>query len=111
MRQARSKGQVVRGLVFINPGNPTGQCLSKENLQEIIKFAHDEKIVLMADEVYQENVYQVLVCCAAIVDVYLGWHMYIAACGWSGFVCVCVWARRQPLSMTPCVVNDAVRRC
>jgi len=27
-------------------------------LQELIKFAYDEKIVLMADEVYQENIYQ-----------------------------------------------------
>lgn len=26
--------------------------------QELIKFAYDEKIVLMADEVYQENIYQ-----------------------------------------------------
>lgn len=36
-----------------------GQCLSIENLQELIKFAYDERIVLMADEVYQENIYQV----------------------------------------------------
>jgi hypothetical protein len=27
-------------------------------LQELIKFAYEEKIVLMADEVYQENIYQ-----------------------------------------------------
>ena len=40
-------------------GNPTGQCLSYENLQDIIKFCHDEDIVLMADEVYQTNIYQV----------------------------------------------------
>jgi glutamate--glyoxylate aminotransferase len=32
--------------------------LSKENLQQLVKFAHDEHIVLMADEVYQENIYQ-----------------------------------------------------
>jgi bifunctional pyridoxal-dependent enzyme with beta-cystathionase and maltose regulon repressor activities len=40
-------------------GNPTGQCLSYENLRDIIKFAHEENIVLMADEVYQTNIYQV----------------------------------------------------
>jgi glutamate--glyoxylate aminotransferase len=55
---ARAEGKNVRGLVFINPGNPTGQCLSRENLEELVKFAVEEKIVLMADEVYQENVYQ-----------------------------------------------------
>ena len=41
----------VRGLVFINPGNPTGQCLTKQNLQELIQFCADEHLVLMADEV------------------------------------------------------------
>lgn len=56
--KAKADGKAVRALVYINPGNPTGQCLSAENLREIIKFAHEEKLVLMADEVYQENVYQ-----------------------------------------------------
>jgi aspartate/methionine/tyrosine aminotransferase len=36
-----------------------GQCLSKDNLAELIKFAYEQRIVLMADEVYQENIYQV----------------------------------------------------
>lgn len=57
--EARADGIAVRGIVFINPGNPTGQCLSAANLQELIKFAYDEHLVLMADEVYQENIYQV----------------------------------------------------
>ncbi|RKP13802.1 pyridoxal phosphate-dependent transferase [Piptocephalis cylindrospora] len=54
---ARAKGTDVRALVVINPGNPTGQCLSRENMQEIIRFCHDERLVLLADEVYQVNVY------------------------------------------------------
>lgn len=55
---ARAKGVSPRGLVFINPGNPTSQCLTEDNLKELVKFAHKERIVLMADEVYQENIYQ-----------------------------------------------------
>ena len=55
---ARAEGKNVRALVFINPGNPTGQCLTRENLQELVQFAYDEKIVLLCDEVYQENIYQ-----------------------------------------------------
>lgn len=55
---AREQGKVVRGLVFINPGNPTGQCMSRESLEEMVKFAKEEGLVLMADEVYQENIYQ-----------------------------------------------------
>ncbi|XP_030569363.1 alanine aminotransferase 1 [Drosophila novamexicana] len=46
-----------RALVVINPGNPTGQVLTRENIEEIIKFAYDNKLVILADEVYQANVY------------------------------------------------------
>eukprot|EP00058_Branchiostoma_floridae_P002033 XP_002587521.1 hypothetical protein BRAFLDRAFT_99414 [Branchiostoma floridae] len=46
-----------RVLCVINPGNPTGQVLSKKNVQEIIKFAAREHLFLMADEVYQDNIY------------------------------------------------------
>ena len=43
--------------MIINPGNPTGQVLNREDLQEIIRFCRDERLVLLADEVYQENIY------------------------------------------------------
>ena len=56
--EARKNGIDVRALVIINPGNPTGQCLSEENIREIIRFCHEERIVLLADEVYQTNIYQ-----------------------------------------------------
>ncbi len=49
----------MRGLVFINPGNPTGQCLTEGNLRDLVRFAAKEKVLLMADEVYQPNIYQV----------------------------------------------------
>ncbi|KAI7892744.1 pyridoxal phosphate-dependent transferase [Mucor mucedo] len=56
--EARNNGVNVCALVIINPGNPTGQCLSEENIREIIRFCHDERIVILADEVYQTNIYQ-----------------------------------------------------
>lgn len=46
-----------RAIVVINPGNPTGQVLSRQNIEEIIKFAYKEKLFILADEVYQDNVY------------------------------------------------------
>jgi len=46
-----------RVMVIINPGNPTGQVLDKKNIQELIKFAYREKLIILADEVYQQNVY------------------------------------------------------
>lgn len=42
-----------RAIVVINPGNPTGQVLSRENIEEIIRFAHREGLFILADEVYQ----------------------------------------------------------
>lgn len=46
-----------RCIVVINPGNPTGQVLSRDNIEQVIKFAHKHKLFLLADEVYQHNVY------------------------------------------------------
>ncbi|CAF2626062.1 unnamed protein product [Rotaria sp. Silwood2] len=45
------------GIVIINPGNPTGQVLSSENIKNVIRFAHKHQLFILADEVYQENVY------------------------------------------------------
>ena len=44
--------------MVINPGNPTGQCLSYENQVEIVEFCREYGLVLLADEVYQANVYR-----------------------------------------------------
>lgn len=56
--EAQSKGLTVRAMVIINPGNPTGQCLSETNLKEIMRFCYRENLVLLGDEVYQQNIYQ-----------------------------------------------------
>ena len=55
--KAISEGTDVRALVVINPGNPTGASLSEENIADIIKFAAERNLVVMADEVYQTNVF------------------------------------------------------
>ncbi|XP_029176892.1 alanine aminotransferase 1-like [Nylanderia fulva] len=46
-----------RVLVVINPGNPTGQVLTRANIENVIRFAHKNHLFLLADEVYQHNVY------------------------------------------------------
>eukprot|EP00239_Pterosperma_sp_CCMP1384_P002945 CAMPEP_0197849438 /NCGR_PEP_ID=MMETSP1438-20131217/12073_1 /TAXON_ID=1461541 /ORGANISM="Pterosperma sp., Strain CCMP1384" /LENGTH=515 /DNA_ID=CAMNT_0043462123 /DNA_START=190 /DNA_END=1737 /DNA_ORIENTATION=- len=55
--KARAEGLNPKAMAVINPGNPTGQCMDYDNLVKIVKFCVQEKLVLMADEVYQENVY------------------------------------------------------
>ncbi|KAK4540909.1 hypothetical protein RGQ29_031810 [Quercus rubra] len=51
------KASQLVALVVINPGNPTGQVLGEKNQREIVEFCRKEGLVLLADEVYQENVY------------------------------------------------------
>ncbi|NXH17896.1 ALAT2 aminotransferase, partial [Bucco capensis] len=60
LRRALAQGRqhcCPRVLCIINPGNPTGQVQSRQCIEEVIKFAFEEKLFLMADEVYQDNVY------------------------------------------------------
>uniref|UniRef100_A0A671WEE9 alanine transaminase n=1 Tax=Sparus aurata TaxID=8175 RepID=A0A671WEE9_SPAAU len=46
-----------RVLCIINPGNPTGQVQSRQCIEDVIRFVKEEHLFLMADEVYQDNVY------------------------------------------------------
>eukprot|EP00049_Salpingoeca_infusionum_P018650 m.358163 g.358163 ORF g.358163 m.358163 type:complete len:505 (-) comp18065_c0_seq1:145-1659(-) len=54
---AKDRGVQPRALVVINPGNPTGNVLSEENIRELLQWARVNGIVVLADEVYQENIY------------------------------------------------------
>ncbi|CAE7905897.1 gpt [Symbiodinium necroappetens] len=54
--EATRRGVIVRALVVINPGNPSGNNLTAETLEQVVSFAHEKGLVLLADEVYQENV-------------------------------------------------------
>lgn len=45
-------------MVVINPGNPTGQVLRREDLEALIKICHRNELVIVADEVYQQNTYK-----------------------------------------------------
>ena len=54
---AQKQGIHAVGIVVINPGNPTGAVLSRENIVMIVRFAKRHGIAIIADEVYQENVY------------------------------------------------------
>ena len=50
-KEAVSKGIIVKAFVVINPGNPTGQVMTLENMQKIIEFCYKHNLVLMADEI------------------------------------------------------------
>ncbi len=54
---ATEEGTDVKAIVVINPGNPTGAILDAESIHEVIAFAKAHQLAIIADEVYQENVY------------------------------------------------------
>lgn len=57
VEKAKTSGVKPKVLVVINPGNPTGQVLSSKVMNEVIEICEKEKMVLLADEVYQDNIY------------------------------------------------------
>ncbi len=56
-REAQDRGVEVRAIVVINPGNPTGALLDEENIEMVLRFARERDLSVLADEVYQENIY------------------------------------------------------
>ena len=47
----------TKGIVVINPNNPTGALYSKELLLEIVEIAREHGLVIFADEVYDKVLY------------------------------------------------------
>ncbi|MED5525984.1 MAG: pyridoxal phosphate-dependent aminotransferase [Pseudomonadota bacterium] len=47
----------TKGLVVINPNNPTGAVYSKEMLLALVDIAREHKLVLFADEIYDQILY------------------------------------------------------
>ncbi|MFV0679776.1 pyridoxal phosphate-dependent aminotransferase [Ottowia sp.] len=47
----------TRGIVVINPNNPTGVLYSNETLRGIIQIAREHDLVLLVDEVYDKVLY------------------------------------------------------
>ncbi|MDT2043463.1 pyridoxal phosphate-dependent aminotransferase [Providencia stuartii] len=47
----------TRGIVIINPNNPTGAVYSKELLLEIVELARQHNLIIFADEIYDKILY------------------------------------------------------
>lgn len=56
--KARKEGTKVKAICVINPGNPTGSVLSRDNIAMVIGFAKEHGLSVLADEVYQKNTYR-----------------------------------------------------
>ena len=47
----------TKGIVVINPNNPTGALYSRELLEQIVAIAREHQLVIFADEVYDKVIY------------------------------------------------------
>jgi len=47
----------TRGIVIINPNNPTGAVYSKELLEQVVRLARKHNLILFADEIYDKILY------------------------------------------------------
>ncbi len=56
-QKAKSNKINVKAIVVINPGNPTGAILDKSSIMQVVDFAEENDLAIIADEVYQENLY------------------------------------------------------
>lgn len=54
---AKIKPGKTRGVVIINPGNPTGNVLTRGDLEALARLCEERNLPILADEVYQANVY------------------------------------------------------
>jgi alanine-synthesizing transaminase len=47
----------TKGIVLINPNNPTGAVYTKDILQSIIKLAQENRLIIFSDEIYDKILY------------------------------------------------------
>lgn len=47
----------TRGIVLINPNNPTGSVYPKEILESILEIAREHELIVFSDEIYDKIVY------------------------------------------------------
>jgi len=47
----------TRGIVIINPNNPTGSVYSKDVLESLVQLARDHNLIIFADEIYSKILY------------------------------------------------------
>ncbi|XP_075599260.1 alanine aminotransferase 1-like isoform X3 [Balearica regulorum gibbericeps] len=56
LRRARARC-LPKALCVVNPGDPTGHVLSRQSMEDIIRLAGEENLLLLADEVQQERAF------------------------------------------------------
>ena len=95
MRSKHSVGERTRAIVVINPNNPTGAVYDREVLASIARIAERHGLLLMADEIYDQMVYDdarfvpmAALAHGAVCLTYSGLSKVYRACGYRVGWCV-----------------------
>ena len=48
---------MTRGIVIINPNNPTGALYPKEHLEQLVAVAREHNLIVFADEIYDKTLF------------------------------------------------------
>ncbi len=54
----REKAKKAKLFLFCSPHNPTGRVWQREELEEIIKICHENRVIIISDEVHSDLVYR-----------------------------------------------------
>jgi len=65
-QQARKEGETVRGLMLTNPDNPTGRVLDKDQLLQILQWAHSHSLHVIVNEIYGLTVHDPDTCFTSV---------------------------------------------
>lgn len=81
LASAKQQGVTVKILVLCNPHNPLGRCYPASTLTLLLKFCNENKIHLVADEIYAMSVYDIPAEKATpfVSVLSLDWEKYIDA--------------------------------
>jgi len=47
----------VTAMILVNPHNPTGRCLSRDELESLAKLAEERDLIVLSDEIHQDLVW------------------------------------------------------
>ena len=93
----RKIGRRTRGIVIINPNNPTGSLYSQPLLEEIIELATRHRLIILGDEIYDQVIYDDhpfvsvgLLCKESLCLLFNGLSKNYRACGYrAGWMVLC----------------------
>ncbi|KAK6970993.1 inactive 1-aminocyclopropane-1-carboxylate synthase-like protein 2 [Biomphalaria glabrata] len=102
--KAKTEGKRVRALLLVNPHNPTGDVVTRQQLLDILDFAQRNDLHIIANEIYGLSVYEPDVNFTSILSlehpdpdkVHFTWG-FSKDFGLSGYRCAVLYTRHQLL--------------